>query len=65
MFDKKAISEAKDKAYKNSTKEGVNEIFKLAKARHRRRQDISSVRYMRRAFALGWAHLFKTGINAN
>ena len=47
-----AEAEAKAKAYQDmyrrlSTKEGVNEIFKLAKARNKRRQDICSVRYIK------------------
>lgn len=48
----RAVAAAKDKAYKTmyrrlSTKEGVNEIFKLEKTRNKRRQDISSVRYIK------------------
>nr|XP_017217279.1 PREDICTED: uncharacterized protein LOC108194853 [Daucus carota subsp. sativus] len=43
---------AKSLAYQDmyrrlSTKEGVNEIFKLAKARNKRRQDICAVRYIK------------------
>ena len=47
---KQAVVEAKTKAYQDlyrrlGTKKGVNEIFKLAKACNKRRQDIGSVRY--------------------
>nr|XP_017233076.1 PREDICTED: uncharacterized protein LOC108207127 [Daucus carota subsp. sativus] len=49
---KQAVADAKAKAYQEmyrclGTKEGVNEIFKLAKARNKRRQDISSFRYIK------------------
>ena len=49
---KQEVAEAKSKAYQDmyrrlSTKEGVNEIFKLVKARNKRRQDICSIRYIK------------------
>ncbi|XP_063941331.1 uncharacterized protein LOC135149533 [Daucus carota subsp. sativus] len=49
---KQAVAEAKTKAYQDmykrlGTKEGVNEIFKLAKARNKRSHDIGAVRYIK------------------
>ncbi|XP_063940524.1 uncharacterized protein LOC135149258 [Daucus carota subsp. sativus] len=49
---KQAVAEAKTKAYQDmyrrlGTNEGVNEIFKLAKARNKRSQDIGAVRYIK------------------
>lgn len=49
---KQGVAEAKTKAYQDmyrrlGTKEGVHEIFKLAKARNKRSRDISAVRYIK------------------
>ncbi|XP_017233036.1 uncharacterized protein LOC108207082 [Daucus carota subsp. sativus] len=49
---KQAVAEAKTKAYQDmcrrlGTKEGVSEIFKLAKARNKRSQDIGAVRHIK------------------
>ena len=51
-MDKRVVSEAKGKVYKDmykhlSTEEGVNENFKFANAQNKRRQYISSVRYIK------------------
>nr|GFC30134.1 protein RAE1 [Tanacetum cinerariifolium] len=47
-----AVAKAKDKAYEDlykklDSKEGVNEIYKIAKARERRRRDIGNVKYIK------------------
>nr|GEX48332.1 retrovirus-related Pol polyprotein LINE-1 [Tanacetum cinerariifolium] len=47
-----AVAKAKDKAYEDlykklDSKEGVNEIYKIAKARERRRMDIGNVKYIK------------------
>nr|GFC53052.1 protein RAE1 [Tanacetum cinerariifolium] len=47
-----AVAKAKDKAYEDlykklDSKEGVNEIYKIAKARERRRRDIRNVKYIK------------------
>ena len=49
---KKAVAQAKDKAYevlyKNlDSKEGVNDIFKIAKARERRSRDLGNIRFIK------------------
>ncbi|KAD6796401.1 hypothetical protein E3N88_07297 [Mikania micrantha] len=49
---RKAVYEAKNKAYKQmykhlETKEGEHDIFKIAKARERRRQDIGVLRFIK------------------
>nr|GEZ28542.1 retrovirus-related Pol polyprotein LINE-1 [Tanacetum cinerariifolium] len=49
---KEAVARAKDKAYEElykrlDSKEGANDIYKIAKARERRRKDIGSVRYIK------------------
>ena len=49
---KREVAEAKAKAYQDmyrrlSTKEGVNENFKFAKALNKRRQNICSVQYIK------------------
>ncbi|XP_074336584.1 uncharacterized protein LOC141673741 [Apium graveolens] len=49
---KKAVGEAKDKAYEEmylglSTNEGANGIYKLAKARERRQRDLGFVRFIK------------------
>ncbi|KAD4889082.1 hypothetical protein E3N88_21155 [Mikania micrantha] len=49
---KKTVSEAKNKAYKElykrlQTKEGEHDMFKIAKARERRRQDIGVVKFIK------------------
>nr|GEZ14065.1 hypothetical protein [Tanacetum cinerariifolium] len=46
------VAKAKDKAYKDlykklDSKEGVNEIYKITKARERRRRDIGNVKYIK------------------
>ena len=47
-----AVARAKDKAYEDlykklDSKEGANDIFKIVKARERRRRDIGSMRYIK------------------
>nr|GEZ16793.1 hypothetical protein [Tanacetum cinerariifolium] len=47
-----AVAKAKDKAYEDlykklDSKEAVNEIYKIAKARERRRRDIRNVKYIK------------------
>ncbi|GKC42057.1 hypothetical protein Tco_1059779 [Tanacetum coccineum] len=47
-----AVAKAKDKAYKDlykklDSKDRVNDIYKIAKARERRRRDIGNVRYIK------------------
>ncbi|GJR76863.1 hypothetical protein Tco_0089228 [Tanacetum coccineum] len=47
-----AVAQAKDKAYEDlykklDSKEGANDIYKIAKARERRRRDIGNVRYIK------------------
>ncbi|GJX85613.1 retrovirus-related pol polyprotein LINE-1 [Tanacetum coccineum] len=47
-----AVSQAKDKAYEDlyrklDSKEGANDIYKIAKARERKRMDIGNVRYIK------------------
>nr|GEX00285.1 hypothetical protein [Tanacetum cinerariifolium] len=47
-----AVAKAKDKAYEDlykklDSKEGVNEIYKISKARERRRRDIGNVKYIK------------------
>nr|GFB26000.1 retrovirus-related Pol polyprotein LINE-1 [Tanacetum cinerariifolium] len=47
-----AVAKAEDKAYgdlykKLDSKDGVNEIYKIAKARERRRRDIGNVKYIK------------------
>nr|GFB11239.1 retrovirus-related Pol polyprotein LINE-1 [Tanacetum cinerariifolium] len=47
-----AVAKAKDKAYEDlykklDSKEGVNEIYKIAKARERSRRDIGNVKYIK------------------
>ncbi|PWA76137.1 cleavage/polyadenylation specificity factor, 25kDa subunit [Artemisia annua] len=49
---KKAVAQAKDKAYealyKNlNSKEGVNDIFRIAKARERRSRDFGNIRFIK------------------
>nr|GFC38284.1 protein RAE1 [Tanacetum cinerariifolium] len=46
------VAKAKDKAYEDlykklDSKEGVSEIYKIAKARERRRRDIGNVKYIK------------------
>ncbi|GJW46904.1 retrovirus-related pol polyprotein LINE-1 [Tanacetum coccineum] len=47
-----AVARAKDKAYEDlykklDSKEGANDIYKIAKARERRRRDLGNVRYIK------------------
>ncbi|GKE77456.1 hypothetical protein Tco_1543576 [Tanacetum coccineum] len=47
-----AVARAKDKAYEDlykklDSKEGANDIYKIAKARGRRRRDLGNVRYIK------------------
>ncbi|GJR65405.1 cleavage/polyadenylation specificity factor, 25kDa subunit [Tanacetum coccineum] len=47
-----AVAQAKDKAYEDlyrklDSKEGANDIYKIAKARERKRMDIGNVRYIK------------------
>nr|GEW51340.1 ribonuclease H-like domain-containing protein [Tanacetum cinerariifolium] len=47
-----AVAQAKDKAYENlymklDSKEGTNDIYKIARARERKRMDIGNVRYIK------------------
>ena len=49
---KKAVAEAKDKAYEDlykklDSKEGANDIFRIAKARERRRRDLGNIKYIK------------------
>ncbi|GKA25897.1 hypothetical protein Tco_0712006 [Tanacetum coccineum] len=49
---KEAVARAKDKAYEElykrlDSKEGANDIYKIAKARERKRRDIGNVRYIK------------------
>ncbi|XP_071731054.1 uncharacterized protein [Rutidosis leptorrhynchoides] len=49
---KKAIARAKDKAYevlyrKLDSKEGANDIYRIAKARERRRRDIDNIKFIK------------------
>ncbi|XP_071714120.1 uncharacterized protein [Rutidosis leptorrhynchoides] len=49
---KKAVARAKDKAYEElykrlDSKEGANDIFKIAKARERRRRDMDNIKFIK------------------
>ncbi|XP_071692145.1 uncharacterized protein [Rutidosis leptorrhynchoides] len=49
---KKVVSHAKDKAYEElykrlDSKEGANDIFKIAKARERRRRDLDNIKFIK------------------
>ncbi|PWA61237.1 hypothetical protein CTI12_AA374720 [Artemisia annua] len=49
---KKAVAQAKDKAYEDlykkfDSKEGANDIFRIAKARESRRRDLGNVKYIK------------------
>ncbi|GJR60370.1 retrovirus-related pol polyprotein LINE-1 [Tanacetum coccineum] len=49
---KKAVARAKEKAYEDlykrlDSKEGENDIYRIAKARHRRKMDLGSVRFIK------------------
>ncbi|XP_071726966.1 uncharacterized protein [Rutidosis leptorrhynchoides] len=49
---KKAVARAKDKAYevlykKLDSKEGANDIYRIAKARERRRRDIDNIKFIK------------------
>ncbi|GKA57469.1 hypothetical protein Tco_0756657, partial [Tanacetum coccineum] len=49
---KKAVARAKDKAYEDlykrlDSKEGENDIYMIAKAKHRRKMDLGSVRFIK------------------
>ncbi|XP_071705082.1 uncharacterized protein [Rutidosis leptorrhynchoides] len=49
---KKAVARAKDKAYENlykklDSKEGANDIYRIAKARERRRRDIDNIKFIK------------------
>nr|GEU32216.1 hypothetical protein [Tanacetum cinerariifolium] len=47
-----AVAQAKDKAYENlynklDSKEGANDIYRIAKARERKRRDLGNIRYIK------------------
>ncbi|GJT31261.1 hypothetical protein Tco_0911536 [Tanacetum coccineum] len=47
-----AVAQAKDKAYEDlyknlDSKEGANDIYRIAKARERRRRDLGNIRYIK------------------
>ncbi|XP_071718063.1 uncharacterized protein [Rutidosis leptorrhynchoides] len=49
---KKAVARAKDKAYEDlykklDSKEGANDIYRIAKARERRRRDIDNIKFIK------------------